>query len=131
LNHSTIHTVVPRRVLFKKDAQLPELEPLLWLNEGEFSDQFQLVNRHKQVQALASIQNHESALLARVHRAERASVEAPDGATGAAGLERVVNSLVGLGFLRCSNGKGVDSLDGLHGLDGFALLSDGFSLRLP
>ena len=39
LNHSAICAVVPRRVLFKKDAQLPELEPLLRLNEGE-SDQF-------------------------------------------------------------------------------------------
>jgi hypothetical protein len=64
LNHSAIHFVVPRRVLTEQNAKLPKLEPLLRLNEGESSNQFQLVYRYKQVRALTGIQNHGSALFA-------------------------------------------------------------------
>ena len=45
---------------------------------------------------------------------------APDDSARVAREERVVDSLVGLGLLRCRNGEGVDGLvdlDGLHGLD--------------
>jgi hypothetical protein len=37
---------------------------------------------------------------------------APDSTTHAAGLERVIDSLVSLGLLRCGDGKGMDGLDG-------------------
>ena len=98
-------------MLTKQGAELAKLKAQLRLNQG-VPNQIQLVHCHKQVRALTGVQYHESALLARAHRAERATVGAPDGAA-AAGDERVIDSLVGLGLFRGRNGEGVD-LSGLH-----------------
>lgn len=106
LDDSAIGAVIPWGMPTKQHAELSVFEPLLRLGKRE-TDQFQLVDRCKQVRALIGIQHHESAL-ARAHRAERAHMGAPDGAT--AGLERVVDSLVGLGLL-----GDLGDLDGLHG----------------
>jgi len=106
LDHLTIRSVIPWRMLMKQSAELPPLKPHLRLSQRE-TDQFQLVDGCKQVRALIGIQHHEGAL-ARARGAERAHMGAPDGA--AAGLEGVIDPLIGLGFL--------GYLGGLHGLDG-------------
>jgi len=120
LDHSAIGAVIPWGVLFKKDAEFSPLKPHLRLSKGE-TDQFQLVDRCKQVRALIGIQHHESSL-ARAHGAERAHTGAPDGA--AAGLEGMIDSLIGLGFL--GDLDGLYGLDGLHGLDGLLVAWVGF-----
>jgi hypothetical protein len=122
LNYSAIHFVVPRRILVEQSAKLPELKGYFLLSEGE-PNQIQLGHRHKQVRVLASIERHESALATITCRAARAATGAPDGATVIACEEIVIDSFVGLGFLRGRDGEGVNlgGFNSLHSATTFLL----------
>ncbi len=121
--------VVPRRLLAEAVAKSPHLEIHLLLGVALLV--LQLVHGHEQVRGLAGGQAHTIALVLAAHRAARASVGAPDGVAFAAGDERVVNSLVGLGLLRGLNGELVEvGLGGFGGLDVLDVLDGLHCLRV-
>jgi len=140
LNHLARGLVVPRRLLAEQVAESPHRALQLLLSVGQ-AGLLQAAHRHVQVGVLAPGQGEVSALVFCTHRAARAPVGAPDGVALAAGDERVVDSLVGLGLLRGRDGNGVDNggggLDGLDGLHCLRVacgswgLGNGFSLRGP
>lgn len=113
LDHLARVDVVPRGLRTEEVAKSPHLEIHLLLGIALLVRQ--VAHGHVQVRALAGSQAHTIALGFGAHRAPRASMGAPDGVALAAGDERVVDSLVGLGLFRRHDGNGVVDVD----LDGF------------
>ncbi len=122
LNQLAICPVVPWRVLLEQSAELVQRasQPLAGVGG---TDLFLVPCGVMQVAALVVVQKEDVADMACACRAESESFGAPDGGALAAGEERVVDSLVGLGLrggldrtsLQLSQGDG-DAFDGHEGL---------------
>ena len=95
--------VIPRDVLANQVAELPHREvPRILVPGGDVA-----IETHEGVQQIARlilVQHEAISDLARADRAAHALVGTPAGVAFLAGPERVVDSLVGLGFLRGHHG---------------------------
>lgn len=116
LNHLARCPVVPRCVLVEKGAESLQCASQLLagvpLAGVEVTDPFLIEYGITQVDALPVVEKEDRADIARAKRTESEWAGAPDAAAHTAGVECVVDSLVGLGLL---GGLDRTSLQHVHG----------------